>query len=84
MVNFQLSFESDHIYHLSTMGNFNTSCLATLHSLSNDPLPVGRVSVRILEPATEVEPHFMVAASRDGFHASEKELWDFGCQLWQA
>jgi hypothetical protein len=66
-VNFQLSFELDHIYHLSTMGNFNTSCLATLHSLLNDPLPSGRASIWILELATEVEPHIMVAASRDLF-----------------
>jgi hypothetical protein len=75
-VNFWLSFESDHINHLSTMGNFNTSQLATLHSLSKNPLLVDRASIRILVPTTEVQPHFVVAASRDGSCTSRKELWD--------
>jgi hypothetical protein len=62
-VNFWLGFESDHIYGHRIMGNFNTSRLATLHGLLDDPLPSSRPIVGILEPAAKVEPHIMVAAS---------------------
>jgi hypothetical protein len=62
-VNFWLSFESNHIYGHRIMGNFDTSHLATLHGLLDDPLPSSRAIVWILEPAAKVEPHIMVAAS---------------------
>jgi hypothetical protein len=62
-VNFWLSFELDHIYGHRIMGNFNTSHLATLHSLLDDPLPSSRAIIWILELAAKVEPHIMVAAS---------------------
>jgi hypothetical protein len=62
-VNFGLGFKSDHIYSLSITGNFNTSRLATLHCLLDDPPPSSRVIIWRLEVAAKVEPHIMVAAS---------------------
>jgi hypothetical protein len=41
------------------MGNFDTSHLATLHGLLDDPLPSSRPIVGILEPAAKVEPELV-------------------------
>jgi hypothetical protein len=54
--------EGYHIYGHRITGNFDTSRLATLHGLLDDPLPSSRAIVGILEPAAKVEPHIMVAA----------------------